>query len=372
MGENRRIYVTGTRGIPGIMGGVETHCEELFPRLVAMGFDVTVFRRKPYALDDAKEFKGVEIVDIPCTKNKFMEAFSHTFKAILSAKRRGGKFVHIHAIGPVMLSPVARLLGMKVVFTHHGHDYDRAKWNAFAKMCLKTGEWLGCKCAEHVIVISKPIQQTLAKKYGRSKNVHLIYNGVPEPQYCEDEAYLSELGLEKGKYVLALGRFVPEKNFDQLISAFASIRQGGCKLVIGGSFDHQDEYAKNLVEQAKENGVVLPGFVKGDRLHTLLTCARCFVLPSSHEGLPISMLEAMSFRLPVIASDIPANLEVDLDAGCYFPCGDKEQLSRLLQKAVDADFHRVDYDMNRYNWDTIARQTAQVYHEMLENKCGRS
>ena len=366
MSENHRLYVTGTRGIPGIMGGVETHCEELFPRLVAMGFDVTVFRRKPYAMDDATAFKGVEIVDIPCTKNKFLEAFSHTFKAIVAAKRQGGRFIHIHAIGPVMLSPVARLLGMKVVFTHHGHDYDRAKWNAFAKMCLKMGEWLGCKCAEHVIVISKPIQETLARKYGRSKNVHLIYNGVPEAQYCEDEAYLRELGLERGKFILALGRFVPEKNFDQLITAFASIRRGDCQLVIGGSFDHQDEYAKSLVAQAKENDVVLPGFVKGDRLHTLLTCARCFVLPSSHEGLPISMLEAMSYRLPVIASDIPANLEVDLDAGCYFRCGDTSQLARLLQVAVDEDFHRVEYDMSRYDWDTIARQTAEVYKTLMD------
>ena len=367
MAENHRLFVTGTRGIPGIMGGVETHCEELFPRLVAMGYEVTVFRRKPYAVDGSKVFKGVDVVDIPCTKNKFLEAFVHTFKAIIAAKRCGGKFIHIHAIGPVMLSPVARLLGMKVIFTHHGHDYDRAKWNTFAKMCLKAGEWLGCRFAEHIIVISQPIQDVLATKYGRTKNVHLIYNGVPEALLCDDDAYFNELGIERGKYVLALGRFVPEKNFDQLITAFQSIDSKGCKLVIGGSFDHQDAYAQSLVTQAKEGFVVLPGFVKGDHLHALLTHARCFVLPSSHEGLPISMLEAMSYHLPVIASDIPANLEVNLDAGCYFPCGDTTQLAHLLQNAVVADFHRVDYDMSRYNWDTIAGQTAEVYRELMNN-----
>ena len=158
MADNQRMFVTGTRGIPGIMGGVETHCEELFPRLVNMGFEVTVFRRLPYATNNDTTFKGVEVVDLPCTKNKFLEAFTHTFKAILEAKRRGGKYIHIHAIGPAMLSPVARLLGMKVVFTHHGHDYDRAKWNAVAKMCLKFGEWIACKYAEHVIVISDPFR----------------------------------------------------------------------------------------------------------------------------------------------------------------------------------------------------------------------
>ncbi|MBR4367433.1 MAG: glycosyltransferase family 4 protein [Bacteroidaceae bacterium] len=366
--DKHRIYVTGTRGIPGIMGGVETHCEELFPRLVEMGFEATVFRRLPYAVDAVKSFKGVDIVDIPCTKNKFLEAFVHTFKAIVKTKRCGGKYIHIHAIGPVMLSPLARLLGMKVVFTHHGHDYDRAKWNTFAKMCLKMGEWLGCRCANHIIVISKPIQDVLAEKYGRTKNVHLIYNGVPDAQLCDDDTYFSELGIEPGKYVLALGRFVPEKNFDQLIDAFSSIRSNGCKLVIGGSFDHQDEYAKELVTKAQKNDVVLPGFVKGDHLHALLTHARCFVLPSSHEGLPISMLEAMSYRLPVIASDIPANLEVNLDADCYFKCGDTRQLAHLLQQAVENDCRRINYDMNPYNWDRIAEQTAQVYHSLMQNK----
>ncbi len=366
MADNQRMFVTGTRGIPGIMGGVETHCEELFPRLVNMGFEVTVFRRLPYATNNDTTFKGVEVIDLPCTKNKFLEAFTHTFKAILEAKRRGGKYIHIHAIGPAMLSPVARLLGMKVVFTHHGHDYDRAKWNAVAKMCLKFGEWIACKYAEHVIVISRPIQDALARKYGRTKNVHLIYNGVPEPQTCENDAYFSELGIERGKYILALGRFVPEKNFDQLIKAFLATQHQGCKLVIGGSFDHQDDYARSLVEMAREGDVVLPGFVKGERLHALLTHARCFVLPSSHEGLPISLLEAMSYRLPVIASDIPANLEVNLDSKCYFKCGDTDQLTNLLQNTINNDFRRVDYDMTPYNWDSIAQQTAQVYKEMMK------
>ena len=367
MEKHHDIYVTGTRGIPGIMGGVETHCEELFPRLSAMGYKVMVFRRKPYRVDHSTVFKGVDVVDIDCTKNKFLEAFVHTFKAIISARRRGGRYIHIHAIGPVMLAPIARLLGMKVVFTHHGHDYDRTKWNAFAKMCLKAGEWLGCLCAHHIIVISRPIQETLAMKYGRTHNVHLIYNGVPQAQTCDDDAYFTELGIERGKYILALGRFVPEKNFHQLVEAFQKIDTKGCKLVIGGSFDHQDSYAQQLATLAKKSGVVLPGFVKGDRLHALLTHARCFVLPSSHEGLPISLLEAMSYKLPVIASDIPANMEVSLNKNCYFQCGNTAQLSSLLQEAINKDFHRIAYDMTRYDWDTIAQETSKVYQALMTN-----
>jgi hypothetical protein len=62
-----RVFVTGTRGIPGIMGGVETYCEELCPRIAARGADVTVVRRKSYVKDALTEWKGVKLIDpFPC------------------------------------------------------------------------------------------------------------------------------------------------------------------------------------------------------------------------------------------------------------------------------------------------------------------
>lgn len=357
-----KIIVTGTRGIPNIMGGVETHCEELFPRIVRKGHDVTIIRRKSYTKDSLQEWNGVRIIDIETPRKKAFEAIIHTFKAIHKAKKEKANVVHIHAIGPALLVPYAKILGMKVVFTHHGPDYDRDKWGLAAKTILKLGERMGCMFADEVIVISNVIRKLIADKYGRTKGVHLIYNGVPQPNVCEYDEYFKELEIEKGKYILGMCRFVPEKNLHHLIEAFKKIDSQGCKLVLAGDTDFEDDYSRKLKQLARDNGVVLTGFVKGKKLHSLLSNTRCFVLPSSHEGLPIALLEAMSYKLPVIVSDIPANMEVGLNDNCYFRCGDVEALAKKLQQNINCEYTSVDYDMSKYNWDTIAEQVEQVYN----------
>lgn len=360
-----KIVVTGTRGIPNIMGGVETHCEELFPRIAAKGYDVTVIRRKSYVRDSLTEYKGVKLIDIETPKKKSFEAIIHTFKAILKAKSLKADIVHIHAIGPALLTPMARLLGMKVVFTHHGPDYDRDKWGKAAKFMLKLGERMGTTFANEVIVISKVIDNILIKKYGR-KDCHLVYNGVPEPEICDFPEYFEELGIEKGKYILGMCRFVPEKNLHHLVEAFSKIDTKGCKLVLAGDTDFEDDYSRQLKATAKEQGVILTGFIKGRKLHSLLTHTRCFVLPSSHEGLPIALLEAMSYKLPVIVSNIPANLEVGLNKNNYFPVGNIDALANKLQQNINLPYTHVNYDMSAYNWDHIAEQISQIYIHMKD------
>lgn len=360
-----KIVVTGTRGIPNIMGGVETHCEELFPRIASKGYDVTVIRRKSYVRDSLTEYKGVKLIDIETPKKKSFEAIIHTFKAILKAKSLKADIVHIHAIGPALLTPMARLLGMKVVFTHHGPDYDRDKWGKAAKFMLKLGERMGTTFANEVIVISKVIDNILIKKYGR-KDCHLVYNGVPEPEICDFPEYFEELGIEKGKYILGMCRFVPEKNLHHLVEAFSKIDTKGCKLVLAGDTDFEDDYSRQLKTTAKEQGVILTGFIKGRKLHSLLTHTRCFVLPSSHEGLPIALLEAMSYKLPVIVSNIPANLEVGLNKDNYFPVGNIDALANKLQQNINLPYAHVNYDMSAYNWDHIAEQISQIYIHMKD------
>ncbi|MDO4165396.1 MAG: glycosyltransferase family 4 protein [Bacteroides sp.] len=356
-----KIVVTGTRGIPNVMGGVETHCEELFPRIAQKGFDVTVIRRKNYVSDGLTEWNGVKLLDVETPKKKSFEAIIHTFRAIRKAKKLRAEVLHIHAIGPALLVPYAKMMGMKVVFTHHGPDYDRDKWGFMAKTILKLGERMGCLFADDVIVISNVIKDLIARKYNRTQRVHLIYNGVPNPDVCDYPEYFAELGIEEGKYVLGMCRFVPEKNLHHLVEAFGKIKPNGCKLVLAGDTDFEDEYSLKLKRMAKEAGVVLTGFVKGKKLHSLLTHARCYVLPSSHEGLPIALLEAMSYRLPVIVSDIPANLEVGLDKECYFETGNIGQLADKLQKVVNEDCQRITYPMEEYDWDRIAKQVMEVY-----------
>ena len=362
-----RVFVTGLRGIPDVMGGVETHCEELMPRLAARGTDVTVVRRKAYVADGRTEWHGVRLLDLPAPKKKSLEAVFHTFKAVRHAKRLGADFVHIHAVGPGLAVPLAKLLGLKVVFTHHGFDYDRAKWHSVGRTALHLGEWCAARWADEIIVISRGIERAMRKKHGRM-DCHVVPNGVPPAQRLSEDrekALLSEMGLEPGRYFFAACRFVPEKNLHHLVEAF---EKSGCRktgLALAGDADFEDAYSLGLKERARRAGVVLAGFRRGESLRALWGGAKAFFLPSSHEGLPLALLEAMSYGVPAWVSDIPANREVPLPPERYFPVGDVDFLAGKMRE-LDATppLVRETYDLSRYDWERIADETLAVYRHL--------
>lgn len=358
-----KIVVTGTRGIPEIQGGVETHCQELYPLLAAGGTDVTIVRRRCYAPDSKTEFRGVKIKDLYAPRKKSLEAAVSTLLGVLYARRAGADLVHIHAVGPSIVVPVAKMLGLKVVMTHHGPDYEREKWGRLARWAIKSGEKFAARYADRMIVISQVIKDRIAAEYGRTDTV-LIPNGVPAPVRSVRTDFLRELGVEPGRYVLALGRFVPEKNFHQLIEAFDV---EGYKLAIAGDADHPGPYSEGLKAQAREAGAILPGFIRGEKLNQLLTNAALFVLPSSHEGLPITLLEAMSYGRDVLVSDIPANCLPELSADDFFPMGNVVALRDALRRKLSAPVAERAYDLSDYNWQTIASRTAAVYADLLKN-----
>lgn len=380
----KKIVITGTRGIPHIMGGVEAVVEGLAPRLVRMGYDVTVVRRSDYVSELANEetvvtdgtryWKGVRLVDIESPRKKSLEALVHTWRAILIAKRMEADVVHVNAIGPALMIPFARMMGLKVVFHHHGPDYDRDKWGFVARTALKLGEWLGCKFADHTVVISDVIRKLIAERCNCKENVSLLYNGVAEPKFCHNKEYFRELGIEEGKYILGMCRFVSEKRLHDLVEAYVKVKglwlkvygsECPVKLVLAGDTDFEDEYSLGLKNMAREAGAVLTGFVQGERKFSLLTNALCYSLPSSHEGLSIALLEAMSYKLPVITSAIPANLEVGLNPECYHKVGDVEALAKKLEVIAFEPMKRIDYDMKKYDWDKITLQLADIYDKEL-------
>lgn len=337
-----------------------------------MGHDVTVVRRSCYvpASDSRREFRGVRLVDIFAPRIKSIEAVLHTFLAVLKARSMNPDVLHVHAIGPAVMVPLARLLGLRVVLTHHGFDYNRGKWGRLARTVLRTGEKWGARRANKVIVISHAIQRHLAETYGR-RDTALIYNGVTPPRPSAATDFTDSHGLAAGRYVVAIGRFVPEKCFDKLIEAFMCSRlpAQGFKLAIAGDADHPNHYSEKLKELAarhKEH-VVLTGFIKGEPLNQLMSHAALFCLPSTHEGLPISLLEAMGYGLDVLVSDIEANLLPELDAGAdTFPVGDTASLAAALErKMLSRSAGRRTYDLSAYNWDCIAQQTVTLYSELL-------
>lgn len=359
-----KIVVLGTRGIPDIQGGVETHCQELYPRLVKLGCDVIMITRKSYVKNvSITEYKGVKLKHLFAPKKKSLEAVIHTFLGVVYAKNQNPDILHIHAIGPSLLVPFAKFLGLKVVVTNHGPDYDRQKWGKLAKKFLMLGEKFGSKYADKVIVISNEIKRIQEDKYHRM-DCELIYNGVNLPGKSANVNYIESLRLEPFKYIVAIGRFVPEKGFHDLIKAYRQLKMN-IQLVLVGDADHEDNYSLSLKQMARENGVILTGFIKGEKLNQILSYAKLFVMPSYHEGLPIALLEAMSYNLDVLVSDIPANLEVQLAKEDYFEVGSLDDLTYKLKRKMLSFIQTKKNFLNllqtKYNWDNIAIQTKKIY-----------
>ena len=265
------------------------------------------------------------------------------------------------------------VVGLKVVVTHHGPDYRRAKWGNFAKLILKAGEWAGITFANGVITIADNIAKDLKKKYRRN-NITVIPNGVIIPEPVNTGSTLKKYSLQKNKYILSVGRFVPEKGFHDLIDAFNRTQNNNFKLVIVGDADHEDSYSLALKEKGRKNSdVVLTGFLTGKPLQELYSNAALFVLPSYHEGLPIALLEAMSYGLSCLASSIPANQNVELSEDRFFRVGNIETLHNKLKEYAGRQFsekeksEQIKRIAENYNWVTIAHKTLAVYNKVLES-----
>ena len=365
-----KIVVLGLRGFPNIQGGVETHCKKLYPLIAAAGHEVIVIARSPYAGEKPYEYNGVKILPISCPRQKFLEAFAHTFFGLFTAKKLNPDILHIHAVGPAIMIPLARLMGFKVVLTHHGPDYERKKWNKFAKFILKTGECFGCRAANAVICIAPNIAADVKRKYGVDATV--VPNGVAMPQILGTGEALNKYGLRKGKYLLSVGRFVPEKGFHDLIEAFSGAGLGNdWKLAIAGDADHQDAYSRDLKEKAQASaGVVLTGFLTGAPLAELYENAGLFVLPSYYEGLPIALLEALSYGLSCIVSGIPANRNVKMEDSRFFKPGDIAGLAAKIREftafplSEAARREQLAMISAEYAWPKIAAQTLEVYRSL--------
>ncbi|MBW2195220.1 MAG: glycosyltransferase family 4 protein [Deltaproteobacteria bacterium] len=367
-----KIFVSGTRGIPGIPGGVETHCKELYPRIAAASHEVYLATRSPYVASSEKEWRGVMLLRCFAPRKKNLEAIVHTFIALLQAIPLRPDVVHIHAIGPSLLAPLAKIMGAKVVITHHGPNYYHQKWGGFAKCVLRLGEIIGTFFADEVIAVSETVRDGILQRRNRQSN--LIRNGVVVPQKTDEITFLNKMGIKRNSYLLAVGRYVPEKGLHDLIDAFQYL-QTDHKLVIAGEADHESDYSRKLREAAaNDERIILTGYITGKPLAQVYTHAALFVLPSYHEGLPIALLEAMSYGLSVLASDIPANMEVGLSKNRYFRCGDVEHLKSkielLLGKGLSETDKRAMVNMiqEKYDWDKIAEQTIEVYEKAMSDK----
>jgi glycosyltransferase involved in cell wall biosynthesis len=369
-----RIAFIGQRGLPATYGGIERHVEEIGTRLAARGHDVTVFCRPGYSEAGLDEYRGMHLRRLPTVHTKHFEAVVHSGIASLRSLRSDYDIVHYQAIGPGLVAPVPRALsGAKIVLTVHGLDHKRAKWGMAARYVLTSAAWMSAHAPHATIVVSSALAGHYRDVFDRDTRV--ISNGVNRPEPRSPGPYSERLGLTPGKYVLFVGRLVPEKSPDVLIRAFKRIR-GDHKLVIAGGSSHTESFVSLLRSLAADDErIVLAEYVYGEELAELYSNAALFVLPSSLEGLPLTLLEAASYGLPTVVSDIPPHLEVVGDTAppsWVFPCGNDERLKAALEGILaDPGPSRLygaklrDDVFARYSWDEAATATEKLYFELM-------
>ncbi len=367
-----KIAMIGQKGVPISQGGgVEKHVQELAVRLAEMN-TVIAYTRPQYTPTSYRYYFKVKLVSLPSIATKHLDTITHTFLAIVHATlKEKVDIVHIHSVGPALLTWLPRLLRPKtqVIVTFHSMDRQHQKWGKFARFMLWLGEWIAMKFAQEVITVSKALQSYTFEMYGRLTTY--IPNGIAEMNIVPAKMITNQFGLTPNNYILAVNRLVRHKGVHHLIKAYQQLNTDK-KLVIAGGSVFTDHYVQELHALANGNpNIIFTGNQTGTILAELFSNSYCYVLPSESEGLSIALLEAAAYGKTVIAADIPANAEIVMHCGMSFKCNDIQDLKAkleqaLINSAVVAQTGTLGqkYVLAHYHWDDIAKRTNRLYQQV--------
>lgn len=353
-------------------GGVEIVVKELCTRMAKAGHKVTCYNRSGHHVSGAEydrktEYTGIRQRSVPTIEKKGLAAVSSSFFAALCSAFGRYDVVHIHAEGPAFFCWIPKMFGKRVIVTVHGIDWQREKWKSgFGSKFIRRGEKNAVKYADEIIVLSVGVQEYFEKTYGRK--TRFIPNGVNRPEIQKPELITEKYGLTKDSYILFLGRLVPEKGLRYLIEAYKQTKTNK-KLVIAGGSSDTDSFMKEIKKLAKgDERILFTGFVQGKMLDELYSNAYIYTLPSDLEGMPLSLLEAMSYGNCCLTSDIPECTEVVGDKALIFKKSDVDDLRNCLQDACDhhekvQEFKKqaADFICEKYNWDDVVEETMKLY-----------
>ena len=367
------IAMLGHKRIPSREGGVEVVVEELCARMVQLGHRVTCYNRRgshvagrEFDAAPMREYRGIRLRSVCTIDAKGLAAMSASFFASVRAAFGRYDVVHVHAEGPCAMLWLPKLFGKRCVATIHGLDHDRAKWGRFAKWYLRLGAKCAAKYADALIVLNEGDGRYFRETFHR--DTVLIPNGVNRPEHLKPDLIRKQFGLNGGDYILFLGRLVPEKGLRTLIEAFRRVRTDMKLIIAGGGSDSGDFVAELKALAAGDARIVFTGFVQGQLLQELYGNAYLYTLPSFLEGMPLSLLEAMSYGNCCLTSDIPECANLLAGHGATFRAGDADDLAEKMQQLIDdpalvAQYRAgaADSICEKYNWDDVVARTLALY-----------
>ena len=375
-----RIAVIGSKGLPPHQGGIEHHCAEVYSRLAKKGHLVDLFGRSSYtglSWRDRFAYQGIRVMSMPGSGLRGVDALTSSAMSAALSSLLVYDVVHFHALGPSLWTWLPRLAGSaKVVVTCHGLDWQRSKWGKRSSYLIHLGEKAAVRFADHITVVSDDLQEYFDTVY--DQRTTYIGNAPANYSDCDDTfSYGKSLGLNPQKYILFLGRLVPEKCPDLLIQAFNAAQMNDWKLVLAGGISDTSKFAKSLVHLAKNNpNILFPGELHGAKLSEIVRNAGLFTLPSNLEGQPLALLEAMREGIPIVASDIPVHQKIlgSGDRGLLFSVNDLTSCATQLQWATENNLAMLDkaklaqqYVNTNHNWDQVANDYLRVYEGLQES-----
>ena len=375
----KRVAIIGHKFIPSRDGGVEVVVSNLAPHLAEAGYEVTCYNRTSRQARKlrkqgtlAREYRGVHLIWTPTLDRRGLAAVSSSVLATIMAAFSRFDLVHFHAEGPCVFCWLPRLMGKKVVVTVHGLDHKRQKWGKFASAYILRGEKAAVRHAHSIIVLNTSMQEYFLREYGR--DTVLIPNGVEPAEIRPACEIIEQFGLVSRGYILFVGRLDPGKGIHYLIDAYRKLHTDK-KLVIAGGSSDTDDYVKQLHEMAGDtSSIIFTGFLQGPVLKELYSNAHLYVLPSDHEGMPLSLLEAMNYGCCCVTSDIGECTAVMNGCGLTFPRGNAEALRETLQNLCDhpdqAEAYRREAReviSSKYTWQEITEQTDRLYRRLLDS-----
>lgn len=369
-----RVAMLGHKRVPSREGGVEIVVEQLSAGLVQTGHEVTCYNRRGHHIGGAQfdtqkqtTHKGISIKTVPTLDKKGLAAMTASVTAAIACTFGKYDVVHFHAEGPCAMLWLPRLFGKRCIATIHGLDHQRSKWGRLARTYIMLGEKCAAKHAHEVIVLSENVQNYFMDTYGRK--THFIPNGVSRPEKKPAQLITDSFGLAENEYILYLGRIVPEKGLRYLINAFKNVKSNKKLVIAGGASDTAEFFEELKTMAADDPRIQFVGFVQGQALEELYSNAYVYVLPSDLEGMPLSLLEAMSYGNCCLTSDIPECTQVTESYGVAFKKSDTQDLQNKLQALCDQPQtvqeyknKAADYICNKYSWEQVTQQTLKLYY----------
>lgn len=372
-----KIAVIGAKGLPPSQGGIEHYCAEVYARMIAQGHSVDLFARSScidLAPFDHYDFQGIRVISLPCPGKKGIDAMASSVLGSLFAMGTGYDIIHFHALGPALFTGLPKISSSsRVIVTCHGLDWKRDKWGQLSSRLIHLGEKAAVKFADKLVVVSEDLRAYFRQTYDRDTT----YIPTAPASYSQSDpafAYGRSLGLQPGRYLLFLGRLVPEKCPNLLLKAFQMLQPEGWKLVfVGGNSDTPAFKMKLIESAASDANVIFTGELRGNRLAEIVRGAGLFVLPSNLEGLPLALLEGMSEGIPVLASDIPPHRQLVADQrGLLFRAGDVDSCVAALKWAtqhpqeMQARAEQAKrYVQSHHSWEQITAANLSVYESVV-------